>query len=174
MDTTRPRTAFTNIDFETVPIARTLLNACAAEGMRKQIFDAICVMLAGGEAAQSAFPQEVLDALRRLRAIDRKSQETVGYLFGDVKAPSINTHPYFVALDTLNHATHSDAMTVDNLRRLINAFKEGASPPADMPPAGFEAADVMALLPRHRILALERTFFGDPLGGSYSPDDEDE
>ncbi len=161
METNPPLTAHTKIALDAIPVAFELAHLCVGEeGMQERIFKVIFALLRGEEPDTTGLPAEVPAAIPRLRALGRRSLETVGYFFGDVEGDA-NNHPVFVAQDTLAVALTGDyTITREDVRRVIDVIKDPRSPiPRDLPPPCFEAALVMQFLHDDDVKQIEQYFF---------------
>lgn len=168
METNPPLMTHAKVALDAITIACDLVYLCFGEegvqkeGMQERIFKVIFALLRGEEPDTTGLPPEVPALIPRLRALDRRSLEMVGYFFGDVEAPSLNnSHPVFVAQDTLAVAlTGEYTITLEDVRRVIDVIKRREGPiPSDLPPPCYEAALVMQLLHADFIEQIEEYFF---------------
>lgn len=168
METNPPLMTHAKVALDAITIACDFAYLCVEEGMQERIFKVIFALLRGEEPDTTGLPPEVLAAIPRLRALDRRSLAMVGYFFGDVEGDA-NNHPVFVAQDALAVAKSAHQITVEDLRRVIDVIKRREGPiPLDLPRPCYEAALVMQLLSEDDIKQIEDHFF-DPSDEEQPP-----
>lgn len=153
----------TTISADAVPLASTLVTACATDKRAQdRVLALIRAILRGETLDARGLSASIVAAIPQLKQLNRSSLEMVGYCLGDVDGDT-NNHPYFVVIYRLGAALDAATITVVEAQRLIEHFGQtpGASIPTDLSPVGRDLAALVQLLPADRLRQLEHWFFPD-------------